>query len=393
MPHHKPDPIAFTNALELLAEHGFDGMAQALQILLNEAMELERSAFLKAGPYERSDERRGLANGFKSKRVATRAGEIELRVPQVRGLADGVDGFYPSALERGVRSERALKLAIAEMYVQGVSTRRVAEITRELCGHDVSSAQVSRAASMLDEELKAWRERPIGRVVYLILDARYEKIRHGGSVVSCAVLSAIGVREDGKRSVLGVSVKLSEAEVHWRDFLGELQDRGMHGVQLVASDSHEGIKAALRARMPNVPWQRCQFHLQRNALHFVPKISMRRDVAEALRVVFNAPDRAEAERRLAEAVKAFGESAPKLSEWMEHNVPESLSVFALPSEHRRMLRTTNVLERLNKEIKRRTRVATLFPNESSLLRLVSAVLNEVSEEWESGRVYLTLQNG
>ncbi len=393
MPHHSPDPIAFTNALELLAEHGFDGMAQALQILLNEAMELERSAFLKAGPYERSDERRGFANGFKPKRLATRAGEVELRVPQVRGLAEGVEGFYPSALERGVRSERALKLAIAEMYVQGVSTRRVAEITRELCGHDVSSTQVSRAAALLDGELKAWRERPIGRIVYLILDARYEKVRHGGSVVSCAVLSAVGVRDDGKRSVLGVSVKLSEAEVHWRDFLGELQDRGMHGVQLVSSDSHEGLKAALRARMPNVPWQRCQFHLQRNALHFVPKISMRRDVAEALRVVFNAPDRAEAERRLADAVKAFRETAPKLAAWMEDNVPESLSVFALPSEHRRMLRTTNVLERLNKEIKRRTRVATLFPNESSLLRLVSAVLNEISDEWETGRVYLTLQDG
>jgi transposase-like protein len=393
MPHHNPDPNAFTNALELLTEHGFDSMAHALQILLNEAMALERSAFLNAGPYERSQARRGLANGFKAKRVATRVGEIELRVPQVRGLAEGIEGFYPSALERGVRSERALKLAIAEMYVQGVSTRRVAEITRELCGHDVSSAQVSRASALLDEELKAWRVRPLGRIVYLILDARYEKIRHGGSVVNCAVLSAVGVREDGKRSVLGVSVKLSEAEVHWRDFLGELQDRGMHGVQLVASDSHEGLKAALRARMPNVPWQRCQFHLQRNALHFVPKISMRRDVAEALRVVFNAPDRLEAERRLAAAIKAFRESAPKLAEWMEHNVPESLSVFALPSEHRRMLRTSNVLERLNKEIKRRTRVATLFPNESSLLRLVSAVLNEISDDWETGRSYLTLQNG
>lgn len=393
MPHHSPDPTAFTNALELLAEHGFDGMAHALQILLNEAMELERSAFLRAGPYERSEERRGLANGFKAKRVATRAGELELRVPQVRGLSEGVENFYPSALERGVRSERALKLAIAEMYVQGVSTRRVAEITRELCGLDVSSAQVSRAAAMLDDELKAWRERPIGRIVYLILDARYEKVRHGGSVVSCAVLSAVGVREDGKRTVLGVSVKLSEAEVHWRDFLGELQDRGMYGVQLVSSDSHEGLKAALRARMPNVPWQRCQFHLQRNAMHFVPRISMRRDVADKLRVVFNAPDRAEADRRLADAVKYFRESAPQLADWMEHNVPESLSVFTLQPEHRRMLRTTNVLERLNKEIKRRTRVATLFPNESSLLRLVSAVLTEISDEWETGRVYLTLQNG
>ncbi len=393
MPHHDSDPTAFTQVLELLTEHGFDGMANALQILLNEAMELERSAFLQAAPYERTETRRGFANGFKSKRVATRAGAIDLRVPQVRGLPDGAEGFYPHALERGVRSERALKLAIAEMYVQGVSTRRVAEITRELCGVDVSSTQVSRASAALDEELAAWRKRPLGRCEYLVLDARYEKVRHGGSVVSCAVLSAIGIREDGKRSILGVSVKLSEAEVHWREFLSELQDRGLYGVKLVSSDSHQGLKAALQARMPNVPWQRCQFHLQRNAMSFVPRLPMRREVAESLRVVFNAPDRAEAERRLAATVKQYRETAPKLAEWMEENVPESLSVFALPSSHRRMLRTTNVLERLNKEIKRRTRVATLFPNESSLLRLVSAVLAEISDDWETGRVYITLDNG
>lgn len=393
MPHHNPDPTAFTQVLELLTENGFDGMARAMELLLNEVMELERSAFLQAGPYERTESRRGLANGFKPKRLATRTGELELRVPQVRGLPEGSEGFYPHALERGVRSERALKLAIAEMYVQGVSTRRVAEITRELCGLDVSSAQVSRASSALDGELEAWRKRPLGRCEYLVLDARYEKVRHGGSVVSCAVLSAIGIREDGKRSILGVSVKLSEAEVHWRDFLGELQDRGMYGVKLVSSDSHEGLKAALQARMPNVPWQRCQFHLQRNAMAYVPRLTMRREVAESLRVVFNAPDRTEAERRLAASVRQYRETAPKLAEWMEANVPESLSVFALPSAHRRMLRTTNVLERLNKEIKRRTRVATLFPNESSLLRLVSAVLAEISDEWETGRVYLTLENG
>lgn len=392
MPHHEPNPTAFAHVLELLTANGFAGMSNALQILLNEAMEIERSAFLQAAPYERSATRRGFANGFKPKRVVTRAGELDLRVPQVRGLQPESKGFYPSALERGVRSERALKLAVAEMYVQGVSTRRVAEITRELCGVEVSSAQVSRAAAALDNELDAWRTRPLGRCEYLILDARYEKVRHGGSVVSCAVLSAIGVREDGKRSVLGVSVKLSEAEVHWRQFLGELQDRGLHGIKLVSSDSHEGLKAALQARMPNVPWQRCQFHLQQNAMHHVPRVAMRLEVAETLRVIFNAPDRAEAERRLAIAAKTYRESAPNLSDWMETNVPESLAVFALPASHRRLLRTTNVLERLNQEIKRRTRVATLFPNESSLLRLVSAVLAEISDEWETGRVYLPLNN-
>ena len=393
MPHHESNLTALNEVLEVLTEQGFEGMANAIQILLNEVMKLERAAFIGAAPHERSVSRRGWANGFKPKRVATRAGEIELSVPQVRDLEEGQPGFYPKSLERGVRSERALKLAIAEMYVQGVSTRRVAEITHKMCGLDVSSAQVSRAAAALDEELEAWRTRELGHCQYLILDARYEKVRHGGSVVSCAVLSAVGVRRDGKRSVLGVSVALSEAEVHWRNFLASLQERKLHGIELIVSDDHQGLKAALRACWPSVPWQRCQFHLQRNATAYVPRLAMRREVASALRGIFNAPDRAQADRQLGLAVAEFRSSAPKLAEWMEHNIPEGLTVFALPSTHQRLLRTSNVLERLNKEIKRRTRVATLFPNEASLLRLVSAVLAEISEEWETGRTYLTMENG
>ena len=392
MPHHESNPTALTEVLEVLTEQGFEGMANAMQILLNEAMKLERAEFIGVAPYERSATRRGWANGFKPKRVATRAGEIELSVPQVRDLEEGQPGFYPKSLERGVRSERALKLAIAEMYVQGVSTRRVAEITRKMCGLDVSSAQVSRAAAALDDELEAWRTRELGHFKYLILDARYEKVRHGGSVVSCAVLSAVGVRRDGKRSVLGVSVALSEAEVHWRNFLASLQERKLHGIELIVSDDHQGLKAALRACWPSVPWQRCQFHLQRNATAYVPRLAMRREVASALRGIFNAPDRAQADRQLGLAVAEFRSSAPKLAEWMEHNIPEGLTVFALPSAHQRLLRTSNVLERLNKEIKRRTRVATLFPNEASLLRLVSAVLAEISDEWETGRAYLNLES-
>lgn len=393
MPHHETNPTALVEVLELLTEKGFDGLANAMEILFNEAMKLERVEFIGAAPHERSTSRRGWANGFKTKRIATCVGQIDLDIPQVRGVADGGDGFYPKSLERGLRSERALKLAIAEMYIQGVSTRRVTAIVSELCGLDVSSAQVSRASAALDGELTAWRTRELGRCKYLILDARYEKVRHGGSVVSCAVLSAIGVRSDGKRSVLGVSVALSEAEVHWRDFLASLLQRKLHGIELIVSDDHQGLKAALRACLPSVPWQRCQCHLQRNAIAYVPRTAMRREVADVLRGIFNAPDRAEADRRLAIGVAGFRDSAPRLAEWMEHNVPEGLAVFVLPSEHRRLLRTSNVLERLNKEIKRRTRVATLFPNETSLLRLVSAVLAEISEDWETGRVYLTLENG
>lgn len=384
---HQPDSNVIETVVQLLCESGLSQMAEAVRIMLNEAMKIERSQVLQAEPYERTERRRGQANGFKDKIVDTRLGPLALSVPQTRGVP-----FYPSALEKGVRSERALKLAIAEMYVQGVSTRKVTEVMEQLCGLEVSSTQVSRAAKLLDEELSAWRQRPLGEVPYLVLDARYEKVRHGGSVVSCAVLIAVGVAMDGHRVLLGVSVSLSEAEVHWREFLGSLQDRGVHGVRLIVSDDHVGLKAAREARFAGVPWQRCQFHLQQNAGHYVPRIEMRREVAGDLRAIFDAPDRQEADRRLKLAVQKYEKTAPKLARWMESNVPEGLTVFTLPPEHRRRLRTSNLLERLNKEIKRRTRVATLFPNEAALLRLVSAVLMEISEEWETEKIYLRMEN-
>lgn len=379
-----------TNALdqigELLAEHGFDGMAQVLALLLNEVMKIERAKALGAGPYERAEGRTGYANGFKPRTILTRMGPVTLAVPQARGVE-----FYPSAIEKGIRSERALKLAVAEMYVQGVSTRKVAAIAEQLCGAEISSAQVSRVAALLDADLKTWRERPLGAMPYLILDARYEKVRHGGSVVSCAVLVAIGIDDSGRRSILGTSVSLSEAEPHWRDFLASLQARGLHGVKMIASDAHAGLKEALNARFPSVPWQRCQFHLAQNAMAYVPKESMRKQVGASLRAVFDAPDRPEAERQLGLAVQKYRTTAPKLAEWLEANVPQSLTAFQLPASHRRRLRTTNMLERVNREIKRRTRVATMFPNEASALRLVSAVLMEISEEWETSRKYVTME--
>ena len=372
--------------IQVLDIHGFEGMASAIQILVNETMKIERSETLRAAPYERTNERQGYANGFKPKTLNTRIGKLELQVPQTRGVE-----FYPKSLERGVRSERALKLAVAEMYVQGVSTRKVTEITQELCGLDISSSQVSRCAQLLDEELRSWRERPLGKLSYLILDARYEKVRHGGSVVDCAVLIALGVLPNGKRTVLGVSVSLSEAEVHWREFLSSLVERGLYGVEMITSDAHEGLKAARKSVFPGVPWQRCQFHLQQNAVAYVPKVDMRSEVADDLRGVFNAPDRVEADRLLNLAIEKYRPKAPKLADWMERSVPEGLTVFTRPTTHRRRLRTSNMLERLNKEIKRRTRVATLFPNEASLLRLVSAVLAEVDEEWQTGKCYLNTE--
>ena len=209
--------------------------------------------------------RRGQANGFKPKRLKTRVGELRLAVPQVRNGT-----FYPTALERGSRSEKALRLALAEMYVQGVSTSKVTKITEELCGCEISSSDVSRATVLLDEDLQKWRSCPLGHFKYLILDARYEKIRHGGSLVDCAVLTAIGVDPEGRRSVLGVSVSLSEAEVHWREFFKSLLGRGLHGVVLITSDAHAGLKEARKACFAGVPWQRCRFHLMRNAPRTCP---------------------------------------------------------------------------------------------------------------------------
>ena len=372
-------------AVELLKENGFDGLADAVTVLLNSAMFAERSEHLGAAPYERTEARTGYANGFKDKCLKTRLGELPLKVPQTR---DGE--FYPQSLEKGLRSERALLLAIAEMYVQGVSTRRVKRIVEELCGMEVSSTQVSRAAAELDELLEAWRQRALGRYRYVLLDAQYQKVRQGGQVLDAAVLIACGVGADGNRDVLGISVSLSEAEVHWRQFLSSLKDRGLQGVELVTSDAHEGLGAARKAVFGSVPWQRCQFHLQQNAGQYVPSVDLRAAVAANIRAVFNAPDREEAEHLLSKFIDRYRESAPKLTEWAEENIPQGFTVFGFPTTHRRRLRTTNLVERLNEEIRRRTRVARMFPSEGSCLRLVSAIVMEIADEWQTAdKRYLT----
>ncbi len=389
---HQEESAVFEAVTAILIEHGPAAMASAFAIIMNCAMQIEREQTLKAESHQRTADRQGYANGFKPKAIRTAVGEVRLRIPQTRDYHDEEGRpFYPKSLERGVRSERAMVLAVAEMYCQGVSTRKVTKIVEQLCGLQVTSTQVSRAAAELDEELAAWRNRPLGEVTYLILDARYEKVRHGGAVVPCAVLTAIGITPDGKRSVLGCSVALSEAETHWRDFLQRLQERGMRGVKLVVSDDHSGLKAARQATMPGVPWQRCQFHTSQNAMAHVPKISMRAEVAEDIRRIYNADDAAEADRRLKATVARYHKTAPEFASWLEANVPDALTVFAFPAAHRKRLRTNNGLERLNKEIKRRTRVATLFPNEASLLRLVSAVLSEISDDWETERSYLNMK--
>lgn len=371
--------------LEALLHSGDEGVKQALELLLNEAMKLERQHYLQAAPYERTPSRTDQANGYKPRRLQSPLGMLNLSVPQVRS-----GEFHSQVLEQGLLSERALKVTLAEMYVKGISTRRVAEVMEQLCGLNVSSADVSRATQRLDAILKDWEQRPLGRFPYLYLDARYERVREGGIVIDCAVLIAVGVNEQGQRQVLGVSVALSEHELHWRDFLLSLQKRGLHGVKLIVSDAHSGLKAARKTVFPSVPWQRCQFHLQQNVQAYVKARSKQQEVAEVLRGVFHAMDKEEAHRQLDKAIAQFKPTLPRLAQWLPEAIPEGLTVMHFPINHRVRLRTSNVVERLNREILRRTRLVGVFPNTASCWRLVSAIVMEISERWEGGYRYMKI---
>ena len=359
---------------------GTKGFPDVVAKMYNLAMRFERELHLGAGRYERAEERRGYANGYKPKSLNTAAGKLRLQIPQVRGCDRP---FYPKSLERGSRSDRALKMAVAEMYIKGVSTRKVQSVFEELCDMNITADQVSRAMRELDEELENWRNRPIGAVKVLFADATYHKARVNGVVVSTATFIVTGVLEDGHRAILAVDSDVSENEVHWRRILTRLVERGMHGVRLVVSDSHDGLRAAREAALPGVPWQRCQMHLQQNAQAFVTKTSLKPEVAADIRSVFNARSLDEAKRILAEIVDKYAKTQSRLSAWMEDNIPEGLTVFSFPAAARQFLRTNNMEENLNKQIKQRTRLIPAFPNIDSLLRLVSAICVEISDDWET----------
>ena len=390
MPEHQDKIVAAL--MERLIAHGPEDMGGVFAELFNLALRLERERFLGAGLYERTAERRGYANGYKAKRVDTPAGTVTVDVPKTRGH-DG-EPFYPQALERGRRSCRAVMLAVAEMYVKGVSTRDAAKVMAEFGLDGLSSTQVSRAAALLDDELRAWRERDLGVCPYLVLDARYEKVREGGIVRDAAVLTAVGIEPDGRRRLLGVSCALSEAEVHWRGFLDGLVARGLRGVVYVVSDDHAGLRAARRAVLPGATWQRCQFHLALNAVHHAPTLAIRGRIGAELRRIWNAPTLADAEAELRRLVASYAEAAPDLAAWLEANVPEGLAVFTLPEGHRRRLRTANPIERaVQQEIKRRTVKVRVFPSRDALLRLVSAVLAEIDDDWlATDRRYITWED-
>jgi transposase-like protein len=368
-----------------LIGQGPDGLKPVLELIFNSAMKIEREQFLGASTYERTEDRKGYANGYKPKEFQTRMGGLDLQIPQVRGLK-----FHPQTIEKGTRSEKALKAAIAEMYLSGVSTRNVTDITEKLCGCEVSSTQVSRLSAMLDEEFEKFRNRPIGEISYLVVDAIYLKVRHNGSVIDMAILLGYGITPEGKREILGASASLSEAEVHWREFLQSLQTRGMRGLRLVVSDDHAGLKGARKAVFPSVPWQRCQFHLAQNAQAYAPKKSMRGEIAETVREILHSPTLDIALEMKRQAIERYKKRAPEFAKWLEENIDEGLTVYQFPKEHWKRIRTSNGMERVNREIKRRTRVAVMFPNKESALRLVTGVIVEIHEEWITGKQYLDM---
>lgn len=383
-----PDEIKDTLLNQIVKEligSGTEGMQSILELLFNAAMKIERENFLGASSYERSEERKGYANGYKPKNLHTRLGELNLEIPQVRGL-----GFYPNSIEKGTRSERALKAAVAQMYLEGVSTRKVQDITEKLCGYEVSSTQVSNVTKELDEQFEKFRNRPIGEICYLVADALYVKVRHNGTVIDMAILMAYGVNPEGRREILGALASLSEAEVHWRKFFQHLQDRGMRGVRLIISDDHPGLRKAKMAVFPSVPWQRCQFHMCKNAQKYAPKKSMKLEIAETMREIFNSPTLEVAREMKRQAIKKYEKRAPEFSKWLEEHIEEGLTVYQFPKEHRTKIRTSNGIERLNREVKRRTRVAVLFPNQESALRLVTGVIIEIHEDWVTGKKYLDM---
>lgn len=354
-----------------------------VQRVLQQFLDTEMTAQLGAEPHERSEDRRGYRCGSYERTLTTRVGRITLRVPR-----DREGRFSTQLFARYQRSEKAFVLALLEMYVQGVSTRKVTAVAEALCGTEVSKSQVSSLTVGLDAELAIWRNRALQkRYPYVLVDATWLKVRHDGRVCNDAVLIAVGVRDTGHREVLGVALADSESEASWNDLFRDLRDRGVEDVGLVVSDDHRGLVKALSRHFHGAGWQRCQVHLMRNLIAKTPKRRLGRMTA-ALKDVFAASDRTEATRRLAVMVEEVSSWDTTLANWLEEAVPDALSLHDWPNGHHRHIRSTNMLERHHGELKRRTRVVRIFPNRDAALRLVSALLMETDEEWTTGRRYL-----
>lgn len=369
----------------ILATDGDNPMRQMLEWMVQQALEHEMSSHLGAQSYERSENRLGYRNGHRSRVFTTRVGDLELLVPQDR------DGTFSTRLfQRYQRSEKALCLSLMEMYVRGVSTRKVKEITEKLCGRTFSSQTVSNLAKELDERVEEWRNRPLeGEYPYLVVDAEYEKVRRGGRVISQGVLIVMGIDSDGMREILEVRIADTENETTWSDLFRDLKRRGLSGVELVTSDNHEGIKAAAKRYFQGASWQRCQCHFTKNVLALAGKGEKTKLKAD-LRAIFDADDIETLNRLLDETIHKWSDRKPAVADKIDEEIIDCLAVFCFPPAHRKRTRTTNAIERLNEEIRRRTRVVRIFPNERSALRLIATLAIEQSEDWD--RRYLDMSH-
>lgn len=371
--------------LETLVKQDGELLKVLMKQALEEVLEGEMTEVLGASSGERSEGRQGYRSGYYSRSLVTRIGKLELRVPR-----DREGRFSTELFERYQRSEKALVSTLAEMYVQGVSTRKIKAITEELCGHAFSASTVSQVNKGLDGALKRFAERPLTEPYpYLILDGRYEKVRIDGVIQSQAVLVAIGINWEGRRQVLGVDVANRESTSSWKEFLGGLKARGLHGVELVVSDDHAGLKRAVSELLCEAAWQRCYVHFLRNALDYLPR-KADDDCLQELRWLYDRRDLKEAQADLQSWLKRWEKRYPKLTDWAEANIGETLTFYRLPRQHHKHMKSTNMLERLNEEIKRRTRVVRIFPNVASCLRLVRALCAEVHESWLEDHRYLNM---
>ncbi|MCP4608050.1 MAG: IS256 family transposase [Planctomycetes bacterium] len=362
-----------------------DAVRQLLQRMIQEILESEMKSYLHAESYERTESRTGYRNGYKPRILHTRVGTLELMVPK-----DREGRFQTELFERYQRSEKALMLTVAEMYIHGVATRKVKKITEALCGLDISKSHVSELSKRLDDQIKSWRNRPLEKeYVYLIADARYEHIRSGGRVTSHGVLIIIGIDKEGYREPLGVWIADSESETSWTGAFNSLKKRGLSGVKYVVSDNHKGLKKAVHKCFQGVLWQRCQVHFIRNVLKLTSRKN-RRYIMSLIREITGSRSLEMARKHIAETVSLLEQTHPKIAELLDEHGEEILAAYHLPESHRKRMRSTNMLERLNQEIKRRTRVVRIFPNEASCIRLISALVMETAEEWMQ-RKYLTLE--
>jgi putative transposase len=381
----KQDSAKASNWKRVLAEQE-DFLRPLIQEVVQQVLEAEMDEAVGAEKGERTPNRLGYRAGYYGRTLITRVGKVELRVPQ-----DRQGRFRTEVFERYQRSEKALVGALTEMYVQGVSTRKVKAVTEELCGHEFSSATISRLNQNLDEELEKFAGRRLeDPYPYLILDARYEKVREDGVIRSQAVLVAIGVDWEGRRNVLAVELAHRESQSSWKEFCLQLKARGLNGVELVISDDHAGLRKAIVEVFPEVAWQRCYVHFLRNALDYVPR-KADNDCLTELRWLYDRRSIEEARQDLGAWLRKWGARYPKLCDWVESNIEETLTFYRLPQQHHKNLKSTNLLERLNEEIKRRTLVVRIFPNRAACLRLIRALAVEMHENWIEATRYLNME--